>query len=88
MRRPTVPEVLPLARAYIAEHPTGGSLHVALEDGNLRDSDLIFCYRWAMIDGRIEGGWDTGPIDHAGAALALLLLAMSPTQRRKVYRSA
>jgi hypothetical protein len=94
-RRPTVPEVLPLVRRYLEREPTGGSLHIVLDDGNLRDSDLEFCYRFAMRDQALYADHPYGqprvmsePPDHEGAALALILLSMSPTQRRKIYRSA
>lgn len=95
MRRPTVPEVLPLVRAFLERHPAGGSLHIALDDGNLRDSDLEFCYGFAMRWPALYADHPYGqpevmsePPDHEGAGLALILLSMSPTQRRKVYRSA
>jgi hypothetical protein len=35
--RPTVPQVLPFVRAYYNDYNVGGSLHIALEDGNLED---------------------------------------------------
>lgn len=70
------PEVLELARAYYEHHPVGGALHIALDDGNLRDSDLEFCRRRAERDA-----------DLPGVTLATHLLACSKTQRRKVYAS-
>lgn len=90
--KPTIPDVEPLLRHYYAlpGNSGGGALHIVLEDGNVRDSDLEFCYRWAMTDGDWRDGpdlVDTGPRDHLGAALALALLAMSPTQRHKLYRT-
>jgi len=28
------------------KEPSGGPLHIVSDDGNVRDSDLIFCFRW------------------------------------------
>jgi hypothetical protein len=75
--RPNVPTVAPLASAYRAKrgNGAGGSLHIVLDDGNLETSSVLFCLNWAMDRG-----------DRDGAALALILLAMSPTQRGRVRR--
>ncbi len=75
MNRPTVPEVLPMARAYMYEpgHGAGGSLHTVLGDCNVRDADVDFCARWAEEQG-----------DADGVALARLLRRMSKTQRLKL----
>jgi len=73
---PTVPEVLPLVRAYYAlpGNSTGGSLHIVLDDGNTDDSSVLFCIRRAhQLD------------DTDGITLAEILLKMSRTQRRKLY---
>ncbi len=75
--RPTVPEVVPLVDAYYAKpgNSVGGSLHTVLDDGNLRDSHIAYCRETAEKNG-----------DSAGVHIANLLLQMSMTQRRKVYR--
>ena len=72
---PTVPEVLPIVWAFCEEpgNEVGGRLHVVLEDGNVEDCWLKEC----AADARAAGDWDA-------AALTLLLLACSKTQRRKV----
>ena len=72
-----MPEVIPLVRAYYAKsgNNVGGSLHIVLEDGNVSDSNVEFCREWAEERE-----------DHDGVALAKLLLRMSRTQRRKLYR--
>lgn len=76
IQKPTVPDVLPLARDYYARdgNGTGGSLHVVLEDGNLADAHILFCWDYAEERGDVEG-----------AHLARVLLHMSKTQRRKLY---
>jgi hypothetical protein len=75
--KPTVPEVLPLVEAYYDKpgNGVGGSLHIVLEDGNIRTSDVEFCRQWALDHG-----------DADGVRLAELLLRMSQTQRRKLSR--
>ncbi len=76
MDKPTVPEVLPLVRAYYARpgNSAGGSLHIVLEDGNVKNRDVEFCRLWAEERGDVDG-----------VALAEILLNMSQTQRRKLY---
>lgn len=76
-RRPTVPDVLPLVHRYVSksENLAGGSLHIILDDGNVRDCDITFCLTYALTKGDLDG-----------AVLALVLLSMSHTQRRKVCR--
>lgn len=72
--RPTVPEVLPIARAYYAKNPAGGSLHIVLDDGNVGDDSVEFCEKVATEEG-----------DADGVELARLLRRMSKTQRHKLY---
>lgn len=74
--KPTVPEVLPLVRAYYAKpnNGAGGSLHLVLDDGNTEDSSVAFCLKYAE---------DAGDMD--GVALAAVLMQMSRTQRQKLY---
>lgn len=77
--RPTVPEVLEQAKAYgasLGEYHAWGHLHIALEDGNLEDDSILFCAERAVEDG-----------DADGARIAEMLLAMTGTQRRKIYAS-
>jgi hypothetical protein len=54
----------------------GGNLHIVLDDGNVRDSDIEFCIERAQEKG-----------DKFGEAIGRVLLRMSKTQRRKVYRT-
>lgn len=62
-----------LFRAYLRRYPAWGSLHVVLEDGNVKDSHVEFCLQQALEKG-----------DEEGAALARILLECSQTQRRKI----
>lgn len=74
--RPTVPELAPRIRAYYADPEVeglGGALHIATEDGNLRDCHLEWCR-----DDALAGG------DEEGAALASAMLSMSHRQRRRL----
>jgi hypothetical protein len=73
--KPTVPEVLPLVRAYYAKpgNAVGGNLHIVLDEGNVETGHV----EWCLARAREEGDAD-------GAALAELLLRMSKTQRSKL----
>ena len=73
MTRPTIPSVLPLFISYRRRHGAWGSLHIVLDDGNVRDSDVGWCIEHARERGDAEG-----------EALGRVLLAMSRTQRRKL----
>lgn len=75
MSRPTLPDVLDQFRAYYAAPGNGawGSLHVVLDDGNVRDCFVTGCIEYAAQNGDVEG-----------ERLARLLLTMSQTQRRKL----
>lgn len=73
--RPTVPEALALVRELYStdDGVVGCCLHIVLDDGNLGDDSIRYCMTHA---------------EHGSCAhLAAMLLKMSPTQRRKVYRS-
>ena len=78
VNKPTIPEVLPLVRAYYAKpgNGCGGSLHIVLDDGNVDAADVQWCLRYAQEQG-----------DEDGVRLASLLLQMSRTQRTKLYRA-
>jgi hypothetical protein len=77
VKKPTVPEVLPLAKAYYAKpgNSCGGNLHIVLDDGNIEDYWVKSCINVARQKG-----------DEDGVKLAELLLRMSKTQRRKIRR--
>jgi len=64
----TVPEVLPLVRAY-----KGDNLHIILEDGNIEDKDIDFCFNQCIQKDDQEGMW-----------LCTILMGLSKTQRLKV----
>ena len=74
-RKPTVPEVLPLVLAYRAKpgNNVGGSLHIILDDCNVKDSHVAFCRQWAEDHD-----------DADGVKLAEILARMSKTQRLKL----
>ena len=76
-QKPTIPEVLPLVQAYYAKpgNGAGGSLHIVLDDGNIETHFVEFCKEYALENN-----------DQDGVELAELLLHMSYTQRRKLYR--
>jgi hypothetical protein len=39
-------ELKALVEELYVHEPCGGPLHIVTDDGNVRDCDLVFCYRW------------------------------------------
>lgn len=74
-QKPTIPEVLLLVKAWYAklDNEGGGIFHVILEDGNHEQ-------HWAVK--ALEDARATGDTD--AILLAEKLVAISPTQRRKL----
>jgi hypothetical protein len=70
----TIPEVMPMVEEYFREAgESGGDLHIVLEERCVDDDSVEFC-RDAALKGRNVTGY----------VLAVLLLRMSKTQRRKI----
>jgi hypothetical protein len=69
----TLPEVVDRFRAYREANPTWGSLHIVLDDGNVRNKHVTYCAELALENGDAEG-----------FELAGLLLQLSTTQRQKL----
>ena len=78
MTKPTIPEVMPLVKAYrdTPGNSVGGNLHIVLDDGNIHDDHIQFC-----LDQCVERN------DKEGEKLCRLLLSMSRTQRKKISRN-
>jgi hypothetical protein len=74
MRKPTVPEVLPLVKALYARHGTGCCWHIVLDDCNVDNGCVERCAARAQQSDHIDC-----------QALIEPLLAMSKTQRRKLH---
>jgi hypothetical protein len=70
-----VHECLEAARELYETEPTGGNLHIVLDDGNLEAHHVGWCLWKAVLDD-----------DHRCAQLAYGLLGLSGTQRGVVYR--
>lgn len=77
-KKPTVPEVLPLARAIYARKggAVGCCLHIVLDDGNVEDGSVQYCLEQA-----------TEAKHEDCKELAEKLLQMSKTQRKKISSS-
>lgn len=75
MNKLTVPDVLPIVKEYYSKpgNGAGGSLHIVLDDFNVRDSDVLFCLNYAKERN-----------DTDGVSIAELLIKMSKTQRKKI----
>lgn len=73
--RPSVPDVLPLARSYYAKpgNEVGGNLHIVLDDRNVQSNHVRFCMEQAVARGDMDG-----------VELAKMLLQMTKTQRLKL----
>jgi hypothetical protein len=73
-----VPDVARMVRDYYATdgNEAGGYMHIVLDDGNLGDDSIRFCQGECAKAG-----------DAAGVRLADILLEMSPSQRKRLYRS-
>ena len=78
MKKPTVPEVLPLIVTYysIPGNSVGGIFHIVLDDGNVDDGDVEYCLNLAKERE-----------DKESIEIGEILLRMSRTQRRKLYLS-
>ena len=78
MKKPTVPEVLPLVVTYysIPGNSVGGIFHIVLDDGNVDDSDVEYCLNLAK---KRE--------DKESIKIGEILLRMSRAQRKKLYLS-
>lgn len=61
--------------AYHEEHPSWGSLHLVLEDGNLRDEDVEFCIGYAVDNS-----------DAIGCVLGRMLAQMTVDERDALSR--
>jgi hypothetical protein len=74
-KRPTVPQVVPLVRAFYLfdGNVSGGHLHIVLDEGNIEDGHVKFCIEQARNAG-----------DISGVLLGRVLNQMSDTQRGKV----
>jgi hypothetical protein len=79
---PTIPDVLPVLRAYYAlpHRGLGGCVHVILEDSNADQATADACLKDAQAWG---DRWGNGALPQ-DREVAELLAAMSTTQRRKL----
>jgi len=72
------PLIFDLIKYYVKDldNPTGGSLHIALDDGNLCDDNLFFCQGFAK---------DAG--DTFGYFLATILRHFTEDERESMYEA-
>jgi len=77
MKKPTVPQILPLVNKYYSRigNGSGGNLHIVLDDGNVEDHHVLFCKKQCIEKNDVEG-----------VLLSNLLLEMSKTQRKKIHK--
>lgn len=72
----TVPQLIEAAKSYYIKNRNGGSLHIVLDDGNIKDSHIKFCIDCAKLNGDVEG-----------TELGEMILSASFTQRTKLVKS-
>ncbi len=77
MNKITIPQVIDRFKAYHADNLAWGSLHIVLDDENIKDEHVDFCFHYATENNDTEG-----------VALATILRQMSKTQRKKLGRIA
>ena len=71
----TTKEIVELIKEYYADgNLAGGTLHCALDDGNLEDHDIKFCINFAKEEG-----------DYQGVLLGYILLLITIEQREEAY---
>lgn len=63
-----------LIKPYYVNNPSGGSLHIVLDDGNTEDSNLDFCILYALEEG-----------DYSAVVIGGFLLAMTEDEREELY---
>jgi hypothetical protein len=69
-------EFISIVAEYYKSNPTGGSLHIVLDDGNLESSSIQWC-----------AGYAYGLKDDVGNDIANLMRHMNIRQRKVVYDS-
>jgi hypothetical protein len=69
-----IEEAIRRIKPYYNVNTGGGSLHIALDDGNMEADHILFCLRWAEEHD-----------DKDAVALAKLLLDMSIDERYELY---
>ena len=57
-------------KEYHTKNPAWGSLHIVMDDYNVEDENVAFCYKQAFKEG-----------DEEGQELALLLMQLNPFGR-------
>lgn len=73
--KPTIPDVLPLIKAYkqLPGNGVGGNLHVYLDDGNTEAGHVLWCLEECIKEQ-----------DYLGEGICRISLLMSNTQRHKL----
>lgn len=69
-----IQEAIRRIKPYYESNPGGGSMHVALDDGNMEAGNVLDCLKWAEEEKDAEG-----------VELAKLLLDMSVDERYHLY---
>jgi len=74
-KEPWREDFLALVADYYATEPTGGSLHICLDDGNMQERNVAWC-----------AGYAYGIGDLVGIEIAAMLSLMSRKERNWVFK--
>lgn len=66
-----------LIQGYYAEHPSGGSLHIVLDDGNCEDDSIWWCVKHSITEDQ----------DADALLLAACLLSFTTDRRFEIYEA-
>lgn len=69
-------DFIELCKEFYKTNGAGGCLHIVLDDGNLYQGNIQFCY-----------GWACGINDENAKNIASLMTLMNMKQRQKIYNN-
>lgn len=70
------PIIIDLIQYYYEDNPTGGYCHIALDDGNLMQIDLLSCKKESEKDN-----------DYLGKLICEILIYFTEEERENMYES-
>lgn len=73
-------ETIDLIKQIYRKYPSGGALHIVLDDGNTEDSDILWCIKNSIPDRDFCDIEDRGMLEQC--AINLLKLG---TERKRAY---
>lgn len=73
-------ETIELIRMIYSKYPSGGALHIVLDDGNVDDTDILWCIKHSFTDR------DCCPVEDRGMfeQCAINLLKLGTEKKRHI----